>query len=62
MEHVRRGSDEFQYMSYLFNTILLTKDRSDVLEYSDDKINREIFRTQARHGLGRRGIKILRFC
>jgi hypothetical protein len=30
MEHVRRGSAEFQYMSHLFNTILLTKDRSAV--------------------------------
>ena len=30
MEHVRRGSDEFQYMSHLFNTILLTEDRSAV--------------------------------
>jgi hypothetical protein len=30
MEHVCRGSDEFQYMSHLFNTILLTEDRSAV--------------------------------
>ena len=27
-----------------------------MLEYSDDEINREIFRTQAWHGLGRKGI------
>ncbi len=32
-----------------------------LLEYSDDEINREIFRTQSLHGLGRKGIKILWF-
>ncbi len=42
--------------------ISIQSDEGGVLEYIDDEINREIFRTQSWHGLGRKGIKILWFC